>query len=101
MNLKIGFNMLKKEYEILVPFLKESWRDFTFKEVKKLSKKKSESYVYNSIKKFVNSEILEEKKAGNVILYSINLKSLKTKFIFFLILLENCPYPIQRIVSYI
>jgi predicted nucleotidyltransferase len=71
--------MIKKEYEILMPFLKEPWNKFTFKDVKKLSKKKSESYVYDSIKKFVNFEILEEKKAGNVILYNINLKSLKTR----------------------
>ncbi len=70
--------MLKKEYEILLPFIKEPWDKFTFKEIKKLSRKKSESYVYDSIKRFVKNDILKEEKAGNVILYSINLKSLKT-----------------------
>lgn len=71
--------MLKKEYEILLQFVKEPWKRFTFKEIKKLSRKKSESYVYNSIKRFVKSGILKEEKAGNVILYSVNLMSLKAQ----------------------
>ena len=71
--------MLKKEYEILMQFVKEPWRKLTFKEIKKLSGKKSESYVYNSLKKFVKSKILKEEKAGNVILYSLVLENLKTQ----------------------
>ncbi len=71
--------MLKKEYEILLQFAKEPWKKFTFKEIKKLSKKKSESYVYNSLKKFVKKDILKEEKAGNVILYYLNLKNLETQ----------------------
>jgi len=71
--------MLKKEYEILLQFIKEPWKRLTFKEVKILSKKKSESYVYNSLKKFVKENILKEEKAGNVILYYLDLDSLKTQ----------------------
>ncbi len=71
--------MLKKEYEILLQFVKEPWKRFTFKEIKNLSRKKSESYVYNSIKRFVKSKILKEEKVGNVILYSVNLTSLKAQ----------------------
>ncbi len=71
--------MLKKEYEILLPFAREPWRKLTFGEVKKLSKKRSESYVFNSLKKFVKRGVLKEKKAGNVVLYSANLESLKTQ----------------------
>jgi len=52
--------MLKKEYEILMQLVKEPWRKLTFKEIKKLSGKKSESYVYNSLKRFVKSKILRE-----------------------------------------
>lgn len=65
--------MLKKEYQILEGFVKEPWKKRTFKEVKKLSGKKSESYVYNSLKNFVKLGILKEEKAGNVVLYSLNL----------------------------
>ena len=71
--------MLKKEYEILSQFVKEPWKKLTFQEVKILSKKKSESYVYNSLKKFVKESILKEERAGNVILYSLDLTSLKTQ----------------------
>lgn len=69
--------MLKKEYELLHPFIKEPWGKFTFKEVKKLSNKTSESYVYDGLKRFVKKEILKEEKAGNGILYSLNLSNLK------------------------
>ena len=71
--------MLKKEYEIIEQPVKEPWKSFTFKEIKKLSGKSSESYIYNSLKKFVKQQILKEKKAGNVTLYSLNLDSIKTQ----------------------
>lgn len=71
--------MLKKDYELLIPFVKEPWKKYTFREVKKLCKKTSESYVYNSIKKYVKENILSEERAGNVILYSLNLPEQKTQ----------------------
>ena len=60
--------MIKKEYQILNVFIERPWQKFTFKEIKKLSKKKSESYVYNSIKRFVKEKILNQEKIGNIIL---------------------------------
>ncbi len=71
--------MLKKEYEVLLQFVKEPWKKFTFKEVKTRTGKKSESYVYNSLKSFVKAGILKEEKAGNVVLYYPDIKSLKTQ----------------------
>src|SRR3989344_1958033 len=71
--------MLKKEYELITPFVKEPWKKFTFKEVKILLHKTSESYVYTRLKNFVNQGILTEEKAGNVTLYLLNLSSLKTQ----------------------
>jgi predicted nucleotidyltransferase len=71
--------MLKKEYELFIPFIKEPWKKYTFKDIKKLCRKKSESYVYNSIKKYVKESIFSEEKAGNVILYSLNLSETKTQ----------------------
>ncbi len=71
--------MLKKEYEVLLQFIKEPWRKLTFKDVKRLSGKKSESYVYNVLKRYVKQGILQEERAGNIVLYSLNLKSLKTQ----------------------
>ncbi len=71
--------MLKKEYEVLLQFIKEPWRKLTFKDAKRLSGKKSESYVYNVLKSYVKQGILQEEKAGNVVLYRLDLKSLKTQ----------------------
>lgn len=70
--------MLNKEHQILEEFVKKPWKKFTFKEIKKLSGKKSESYTYTSLKNFVKSNILKEERAGNVVLYSLNLSSHKT-----------------------
>jgi len=71
--------MLKKEYELLIPFVKEPWKKRTFREIKKLCNKTSESYVYNTLKKHAKEGVLSEDKAGNVILYSLNLNNMKAR----------------------
>lgn len=71
--------MLKKEYELFAPFVKEPWKKRTFKEIKKLCNKTSESYVYQVLKKYVKEALLSEEKAGNVTLYSLNLINTKTQ----------------------
>ena len=71
--------MLKKEYELLIPFIRGPWKNRTFKDIKKLCKKTSESYVYNALKRYVKEEILSEEKAGNVILYSLNISNPKAQ----------------------
>jgi len=76
---KKRIKMLKREYELLTPFIKEPWKKHTFREIKKLCKKTSESYVYNILKRYVKEELLSEEKAGNVILYSLNLSNAKAQ----------------------
>ena len=72
--------MLTKEHTILEPFTKEMWRKFTFKEIKKLSHNKSDNYVHTTLKRFIASEILQEQKIGNNLVYSLtkNISSLNT-----------------------
>ncbi len=70
--------MLKKEYQILKAFIDKPWKKFTFKEIKEYSRKKSESYVYDSLKKFVKENTLLEEKVGNSVLYFLNFSSPKT-----------------------
>lgn len=65
--------MLKKEHKVLNEFVKYPWKKHTFKEIKLCSKSKSESYVYDSLKRFVKEKVLNEEKVGNTILYSLNL----------------------------
>ena len=69
--------MLKKEYEILAAFAEKPWKKFTFKEVKEYANKKSDSYIFSILKKLVNESILKEEKAGNVVLYSLDIDSEK------------------------
>src|SRR3989338_4914461 len=69
--------MLKREYEIIRPFAEKPWKRLTFKEIKLYSKKKSESYVFSILKKFVKLKVLNEQSAGNVVLYSLNINSEK------------------------
>ncbi len=64
--------MLKKTYKILNIFAKDPWKKYTFKEIKKISRSKSESYVYNTLKGFVKEGILKQENAGNVVIYSLN-----------------------------
>lgn len=69
--------MLKKEYEILKPFVYKPWQKLTFRQIGKSSKKKSKSYLFKILKKFSKEGILNEEKIGNVFLYSINFDSIK------------------------
>jgi len=71
--------MLKKQYEILYEIIKAPWKKFTFKDIKRLSGKTSESYTFNSLKELVKRGILSQERAGNVMLYSFNLKSVKAQ----------------------
>jgi len=71
--------MINKEHEILGPFVKIPWKKFTFKEIKQVSKKKSGSYVYSILKKFVKNNVLNQEPVGNNILYSLNINSSKTQ----------------------
>ncbi|MFH1505918.1 MAG: nucleotidyltransferase domain-containing protein [archaeon] len=70
--------MMNKQHEIIAELVKTPWKGATFKQIKALSKKKSESYIYNTLKAFVKQNILKEEKIGNNILYRLNLNSLKT-----------------------
>lgn len=71
--------MLTKEYEIILPFIKEPWKKFVFKEIKKITRKKSESYIYQSLKNLVKENILVEERIGKSVVYSLDLISLKTQ----------------------
>ncbi|MDI6738456.1 MAG: nucleotidyltransferase domain-containing protein [Nanoarchaeota archaeon] len=71
--------MLNQEHGIVGVFLTAPWKKLTFSEVKKAYGSKSKSYVYGILKKLVSQGILCEEKAGNVLLYSLNLGSLKAQ----------------------
>jgi len=63
---------MKKEIEILIPFVKEPARYFTLSEIKELTKNKSHHYVYNALEKFSKKSVLKKEMKGNTNIYSIN-----------------------------
>lgn len=63
--------MLTKKYRIIEVFTREPWKALTFKQVKNLSKNKSDHYVHKSLKDLVKDDILKEERVGNNILYSV------------------------------
>ncbi len=67
--------MLRKTYKMLNIFAENPALKFPFKDIKSLSKSKSESYTYNTLKSFVREGILIQEKVGNILLYSINNNS--------------------------
>ncbi len=64
--------MITKQHTLLEPFVKLPWKSFTFKEVKKLSKNKSDNYVHTGLKRFVQDGILKSQKIGNNLSYSLS-----------------------------
>ena len=64
--------MLTKEITIIEPFLKKPWEQLTFKQVKTISKNKSDNYVHKTLKKLVKNKILKQRKIANIILYSLD-----------------------------
>lgn len=62
---------LRKEIALLIPFIKEPWKDFTLTEIKILTKNRSHHYVYEALEKFSKS-ILTKEKRGNTNIYKIN-----------------------------
>ena len=47
----------------------------TFREIKRLSRQKSNNAVQKAIRDFLKAGVLNKEKAGNVLLYSLNLKN--------------------------
>ncbi len=70
---KRRYNMLtKKQLKIFGLFGKNTFKEYTFKELKESSKEKSHSVLQNAISKFRKEELITERKIGTSKLYKIN-----------------------------
>jgi predicted nucleotidyltransferase len=70
---KNGF--VKKEINLLRPFIKEPWRKFTITEIKKLTKNKSHHYVFEAMKRFSSLGLLKEERKGNTNTYCLDYEN--------------------------
>lgn len=81
--------LTKKQLKILGIFLKNTFREYTFREIKELSKEKSNSRMQNAIKTFLKEDIITERVIGKFKLYSINHKNDKVYSYFDILIKEN------------
>lgn len=72
---KTGKMLTKKQLKIFGIFAENTFKEYSFKELKKSSKEKSNSVMQDAIKKFLNENLILEKKIGTSKLYSINHKN--------------------------
>ncbi len=71
-----------EQIKIFGAFLRKSYKELTYKEIKEYSKKKSNSIIQKAIVRFLAEELLKKRKVGNIILYSTNLEN-NTVFSYF------------------
>ena len=67
--------LIKEEVMLLDVFRKNLLKPLTFNDIMVLAKKESKTWVYNSLKKFVELGFLEKIKVNNSYLYKANLRS--------------------------
>jgi predicted nucleotidyltransferase len=73
---------MKKEINILLPFIKEPWKDFTLSEIKQFTKNRSHHYVYEALEKF-SRIILKKQKKGNTNIYKLDINTKNLDYLLF------------------
>lgn len=63
----------KKQLKIFETFKNNVFKEYTIKELKEYSKEKSNNAITIAIKKFKQEKLIEERKIGRSLLYSLNL----------------------------
>jgi predicted nucleotidyltransferase len=83
--------LTKKQIKILNIFADREFSECSFKQIKELSKEKSNSIIQNAIKAFTNEELIKEKTIGTSKLYSLNHENSKVYSYLNLYIMENLP----------
>ncbi len=71
--------MLKEEHIIGTAFLEQPWKKLTYKDIQRITKKKSKGYIYKALSRLLHEKIILSEKVGKSLLYSPNLESLKAR----------------------
>jgi predicted nucleotidyltransferase len=77
-----------KQIKIFEVFMKNPYKEHTYKEIKEFSKEKSNSIIQKAILKFLEEKLINKNKIGNIGLYQLNLENI-TVFSYFDILLKE------------
>jgi predicted nucleotidyltransferase len=71
--------MISKKDEIMLIFAKSPWKKYSFSELKKISKKKSNSYLQKVIRELIKDNLIISEKIEHISIYSLNISSSKAK----------------------
>jgi predicted nucleotidyltransferase len=83
--------LTKKQLKIFSIFQKNTYKEYTYKEIKGLAEEKSNSVVQNSIKAFLKEDLIKERAIGTSKLYLINHENEKSYLYFEAYNKENLP----------
>jgi len=72
-------SLITEQYAIDSAFTREPWKSLTYRDIQKISKKKSRSYVYKALKRLLQEKIIKSETVGKSILYSMNINSIYTQ----------------------
>ncbi|MBI2631699.1 nucleotidyltransferase domain-containing protein [Candidatus Pacearchaeota archaeon] len=71
--------ILNEESKIAASFLEKPWKKLTYSEIRKLSGKKSKSYIYRTLSHLMNDNVIDTEQIGNSLLYGLKLYLLQTQ----------------------
>lgn len=90
-----------KQLRIFGLFSKNTFREYTFKELKSSSKEKSHSLLQNAIGRFLKEELITERKLGTSKLYLVNHKNCKVHHYLGLNSQEELPKPAMASIMHV
>jgi predicted nucleotidyltransferase len=93
---KRGINMLTpKQTRIFEAFLRNPYKEMTFRDIKEYGKEKSNSAVQKAIARFLADELILKREVGNIILYKANLDNSSVFSYFDILVKEKLPKAVK------
>ena len=89
-----------EKLKILGVWKRNIFEEFSISEIMKLSKKRTKTWVFNTLKVLAKSKILNSKRKGNLNIYSLNTNNpLSIQLLQYLEIQENLNFPQMKIIS--
>lgn len=71
--------LLNEEHKIAATFLQKPWKKLTYSEIRKISGKKSKSYIYRTLNHMMNDNVISTEQVGNSLIYGLRLDLIQTQ----------------------
>lgn len=71
--------ILNEEHTISKAFFQKPWKKHSYSEIRKLSGKKSKSYIYRALGHLMHGGILQTERVGKSLLYGLTIDSIQTQ----------------------